>query len=99
MLKYFQTTSINKSKKYTPQFEKITKKYNLDLDGDWNKMSLPHQGRHPYAYHDYVLDSMKKYDSIAKGDQKKFLSLYEQTKTEIANNPEMLYKNYWKKRR
>lgn len=45
------------------------------------------------------LDSMKKYDSIAKGDQKKFLSLYEQTKTEIANNPEMLYKNYWKKRR
>ena len=56
-------------------------------------MSLPHQGRHPYAYHDYVLDRMKKYDSIAKGDQKKFLSLYEQTKTEIANNPEMLYKN------
>ena len=91
--------ATNKSKKYTPQFEKITKKYNLDLDGDWNKMSLPHQGRHPYAYHDYVLDSMKKYDSIAKGDQKKFLSLYEQTKTEIANNPEMLYKNYWKKRR
>ena len=91
--------ATNKSKKYTPQFEKITKKYNLDLDGDWNKMSLPHQGRHLYAYHDYVLDSMKKYDSIAKGDQKKFLSLYEQTKTEIANNPEMLYKNYWKKRR
>ena len=41
----------------------------------------------------------KENQEVAKGDQKKFLSLYEQTKTEIANNPEMLYKNYWKKRR
>ena len=87
----------NKSKKYTSQFESITKKYGLDLDGDWNKQSMPHQGRHPYAYHDYVLDNMQKFDRIANGDKTKFLKLYDQMKQKIINNPEMLYKDYWKK--
>ena len=79
----------NKSKKYTSQFESITKKYGLDLDGDWNKQSMPHQGRHPYAYHDYVLDNMQKFDRIANGDKTKFLKLYDQMKQKIINNPEM----------
>ena len=87
----------NKSKKYTSQFESITKKYGLDLDGDWNKQSMPHQGRHPYAYHDYVLDNMQKFDRIANGDKTKFLKLYDQMKQKIINNPQMLYKDYWKK--
>ena len=87
----------NKSKKYTSQFESITKKYGLDLDGDWNKQSMPHQGRHPYAYHDYVLDNMQKFDRVANGDKTKFLKLYDQMKQKIINNPEMLYKDYWKK--
>ena len=87
----------NKSKKYTSQFESITKKYGLDLDGDWNKQSMPHQGRHPYAYHDYVLDNIQKFDRIANGDKTKFLKLYDQMKQKIINNPEMLYKDYWKK--
>ena len=46
--------ATNKSKKYTSQFENITKKYGLDLDDDWNKALMPHQGRHPYAYHDML---------------------------------------------
>ena len=87
----------NKSKKYTSQFESITKKYGLDLDGDWNKQSMPHQGRYPYAYHDYVLDNMQKFDRIANGDKTKFLKLYDQMKQKIVNNPEMLYKDYWNK--
>ena len=87
----------NKSKKYTSQFESITKKYGLDLGGDWNKQSMPHQGRHPYAYHDYVLDNMQKFDRIANGDKTKFLKLYDQMKQKIVNNPEMLYKDYWNK--
>ena len=89
--------ATNKSKKYTSQFESITKKYGLDLDGDWNKQSMPHQGRHPYAYHDYVLDNMQKFDRIANGDKTKFLKLYDQMKQKIINNPEMLYKDYWNK--
>ena len=89
--------ATNKSKKYTSQFENITKKYGLDLDDDWNKELMPHQGRHPYAYHDYVLDNIQKFDRIANGDKTKFLKLYDQMKRKIINNPGMLYKDYWKK--
>ena len=87
--------ATNKSKKYTSQFKNITQKYGLDLDGDWNKELMPHQGRHPYAYHDYVLDNMQKFNKIAKGDKTKFLKLYDQMKQKIISNPDMLYKYYW----
>lgn len=89
--------ATNKSKKYTGQFERIIKKYGLDLADDWNKELMPHQGRHPYAYHDYVLDNMQKFDRIANGDKIKFLKLYDQMKQKIITNPEMLYRDYWKK--
>lgn len=88
--------ATNKSKKYTPQMENITQKYGLDLDDEWNKELLPHQGRHPYAYHDYVLDKLSTYDRLAKGDREKFLKLYEGLKQEVRDNPDMLYKEYWR---
>ena len=87
--------ATNKSKKYTSQFEEITKKYDLDLDDEWNKESMPHQGRHPNAYHDYVLDNMKKIDEVANGNREDFVELFDQLKQEIINNPDMLYKEYW----
>ena len=88
--------ATNKSKKYTPQMESITKKYKLDLDDNWNKEILPHQGRHPYAYHDYVLDKLNTYDRLARGDSEKFLKLFEGLKKEVRDNPDMLYKDYWR---
>ena len=88
--------ATNKSKTYTPQIEKITKQYGLDLDEAWNKQLMPHQGRHPNAYHEYVLENLKQFDVISRGDKAKFLKLYEKMKQEIINNPEMLYKDYWK---
>lgn len=88
--------ATNKSKKYTKQFERIAKKYGLKLDDKWNKQLLPHQGRHPYEYHEYVLDSMRKIDAIAQGDTAKFLKLYDKMKQKIIKHLEMLYKNYWK---
>lgn len=56
--------ATNKSKTYTPQLEEIANRYELDLDDAWNKDLLPHQGRHPNAYHEYVLESMKQFDII-----------------------------------
>lgn len=89
--------ATNKSKTYTPKIEEITKKYNLDLDDDWNKELLPHQGRHPNAYHEYVIERLRTFDRVAKGDREKFLKLYEQLKQKVRENPEMLYKDYWRK--
>ncbi|NBJ71721.1 hypothetical protein D1839_20190 [Roseburia sp. 1XD42-34] len=88
--------ATNKSKKYTPKLEKITKKYGLDLDDDWNKELLPHQGRHPNAYHEFVLQRIIAFDKVAKGDKEKFLKLYEKLKEEVRKNPDMLYKDYWR---
>ena len=89
--------ATNKSKKYTPKIEEITKKYDLELDDDWNKELLPHQGRHPNAYHEYVLERLRTFDKVAKGDREKFLKLYEQLKQKVRENPDMLYKDYWRK--
>ena len=83
--------------KYTPQFKRITDKYGLDLDDDWNKIVIPHCGRHTNAYHDYVLAQMHKIDPVANGNTEAFLSEFESLKREIAANYDMLYSNYWKR--
>lgn len=57
---------------------------------------MPHQGRHPNEYHEYVLESMKQFDNIAQGDKNVFLKLYEKMKINITDNPDMLYKDYWR---
>ncbi len=88
--------ATNKSKTYTPQLDEIAKKYGLDLDDAWNKGWLPHQGRHPNAYHEYVLDSMKQFDDIAQGNKEIFLKLFDNLKSNVKSNPAMLYKDYWK---
>ena len=88
--------ATNKSKTYTPQLEEIANRYELDLNDAWNKDLLPHQGRHPNAYHEYVLDSMKQFDNIAQGDKDIFLKLFDNLKNNVKSKPDMLYKDYWK---
>lgn len=88
--------ATNKNSTYTKQFEAITQKYGLNLDDTWNKELLPHQGKHPSVYHEYVLDLMEQIDQIAQGDKKVFLQLYEElVKDTIRKNPKMLYSEYW----
>lgn len=88
----------NKHKtKYAKEFEKILDKYGLNLNGDWNKKLLPHQGRHPNEYHDYMLEQVRRIDEIARGDKNKFLELFEELKEEVSSTPEMLYKDFWRK--
>ena len=90
--------ATNKNKRYTHQLKEIADKYGLDLNGDWNKAPMPHQGRHPNAYHRYVLNNMQRYDRMANGNKAKFLELYERMKQKIKANPDILRKNYWKGR-
>lgn len=40
---------------------------------------------------------MRHYDIVAQGDKDVFLKLYEQMKIEITDNPDMLYKDYWRR--
>jgi hypothetical protein len=91
--------ATNKNSQYTEKMAKIADKYGLKLDGKdagWNMESLPHQGRHPNAYHDFVLDGMKKADAEAEGSVDKFKALFEKyVKEPVRNNPELLRKSGW----
>lgn len=87
--------ATDKSKKFTPEFKKITDKYNLNLDDDWNKVELPHKGRHPNNYHDFILDSTKTLDKAANGATDMFLKGFNKIKEQVKNTPEMLRKAFW----
>lgn len=89
--------ATNKNKFYTPRMADIAKRYNLDLDGDWNKEILPHRGRHPNRYHDFVLRGMRRAAREAGGDQEKFLELFEKyIKGPVRLNPDLLRKHGWR---
>jgi len=90
--------ATNKSKKYTKHFKRIADKFKLNLNGSWNKEALPHRGRHPYKYHEWVLTEMKDASKAAGKSKKKFLKLFEENvKKEVRKNPELLRKSGWEK--
>jgi hypothetical protein len=87
----------NKNMRFTPEMEKTLRKYELDLKGSWNREKLPHVGRHPNEYHQWVLDNINSIDNTPQMNQREFLIQFDiRVKQPIRNNPEMLYKNYWK---
>jgi len=88
--------ATNKSKIYAPLMEKIAKKFGLGLDEAWNKESLPHQGRHPYDYHKFVLKGMEKAAKESGGCAEKFKELFEKyVKKPVRDNPDLLRKKGW----
>ena len=88
--------ATNKNKNYTPQMKSIADGYGLKLNGNWNKEVLPHLGRHPNDYHDFVLKGMRQAARGAGPDQTKFLDLYEKlVKAPVRQNPDMLRKFGW----
>jgi RHS repeat-associated protein len=88
--------ATNKNKFYTPQMESIAKVFNLDLDGSWNKALLPHLGRHPNKYHEFVLKGMKDAHNLSSGNQDEFLRLFDQfVKQPVLLNPNLLRNSGW----
>ncbi len=88
--------ATNKHSHFTREFENTIGKYNLDLDGDWNKEVMHHLGRHPDVYHQFVLSGMQRAAEEAGNDTKLFLKLYnEYVKKVVINNPLLLRKAGW----
>jgi hypothetical protein len=57
------------------------------------------RGRHPDAYHEWVLKEIREIDKKAKGNREVFLKLFEQrVKQKVRANPAMLRKSYWEVR-
>jgi hypothetical protein len=88
--------ATNKHSRFTKQMEAIAEKYGLDLNGGWNKAAMPHLGRHPNEYHEFVLQGMQKAATEAGGDQAKFLQLFDRyVKQPVLQNPNLLRKSGW----
>jgi len=90
--------ATNKNGTYTKMFGAIVERYGLKLDEEWNKELLPHQGRHPNAYHEFVLEKLREIDNQTEGDVRQFKLLFEQeVRRVVRDNPDMLYSRYWRK--
>lgn len=57
---------------------------------------MPHLGRHPHLYHDFVLDGMKQAAKKAGGNRELFLQFFnENVIQKIIDNPQLLRKSGW----
>ncbi len=83
--------------RWTPLFREITDDYDLSLDGSWNKIEIPHRGRHPNEYHEWVHERIQAIDRIAQGDRDTFLRLFDEEVVQVVQDtPEMLRREYWR---
>ena len=88
--------ATNKHSTYTKQMAEIANKYDLRLSGKWNQELMPHLGRHPNLYHDFVLDGMRKAAAEAGPSSARFLQLFDQyVKQPVMTNPNLLRKSGW----
>lgn len=84
------------NKRYTQHFRDITDPLGLDLNDSWNKALLPHQGRHPFEYHKFVLHNMNEINNIKNLTPELFIKEFNsRVINPVTKNPDMLYKNYW----
>jgi len=87
----------NKSSRWTKPMEEIAGKYGLDLDGAWNKVAMPHSGRHANAYHEWVLGQLEYINTQAKGNKDEFLRLFDELiKKPVLENPDMVGRDFWR---
>ena len=76
--------------------KEIADEHGLELDDVWNKEMLPHQGRHPSAYHEFVLEGMRTASRDAGGNTDEFLRLFDTyVKEPVRQNPQLLRKEGW----
>jgi hypothetical protein len=88
--------ATNKHSTWTPKMEQIAKQFGLNLDDAWNKAALPHLGRHPEAYHQFVYEGMRRAALEANGNATKFIELFDNyVKQPIIQNPSLLRKYGW----
>lgn len=89
--------ATNKHSLYTQKMDKIAAKFKLSLNGEWNQKLMPHLGRHPHTYHEFVLDGMQRAAYQAGSSQSKFLQYFNQYVIDpVIKNPELLRKSGWK---
>lgn len=83
-----------KNKTYSPQYRSITDKYGINLK-NWNVniVNVPHKGRHPHTYHQFIMDRLQMIDNMSTGNSKKFQKYFKKYIIDpIVNDPDILYR-------
>lgn len=83
----------NKGRYWPDVMKQITDKHKLDLNGSWNKVSLPgHSGSHTEWYHQWVYKKLQEIDAVAEGDRDLFWELFNSlVKEPVLENPRLPY--------
>jgi len=53
--------------------EELASHYGLDLNDAWNVELLPHKGRHPNEYHDWILNRMREIEMTPGMNRERFI--------------------------
>jgi hypothetical protein len=102
--------ATDKTGSWLVQFQAIASQYGLDVSdpsGQWNLFNMPHQGAHPWNYHNWVYQNMvladeaawAQYPDQADLDLRKavFLDLFDKWVVEVAlHDPTITRAGYWK---
>ena len=71
--------------------------YGLDLNGSWTIRLMSHIGRHPNAYHDWILNNIYSINKIPNINTEIFLKEFNKRIVQpVLEHPEMLNKAFWK---
>jgi hypothetical protein len=88
--------ATDKHKRWAPMMKEIADQYGLSLNGSWNKARMPHLGRHPELYHNFVYRQMERATREAGTNRSLFLQKYDlYVKQPVLDNPELLRKSGW----
>jgi hypothetical protein len=102
--------ATDKTGSWLVQFQAIASQYGLDVSdpsGQWNLFNMPHQGAHPWNYHNWVYQNMvladeaawAQYPDQADLDLRKavFLDLFDKWVVEVVlHDPTITRAGYWK---
>ncbi|MEQ1607092.1 MAG: RHS repeat-associated core domain-containing protein [Pyrinomonadaceae bacterium] len=85
-----------RNQRFTPEMAEIANDFGLSLKGSWNTQTLPHLGRHPNAYHEFVLTGMQNARNGANGSQAEFIRLFDlYVRQPVIQNPQLLRRAGW----
>jgi hypothetical protein len=89
----------------TAMMAEVAGKVGLDLDDEWNMITVPHEGRHPPEYHAYVLGTMQHIaEEVAAlppdSARVEFLRQFQELIADgVREDPQMLRRAAWRDRR
>lgn len=86
---------------YGSEFQEVLDEYQLNLNvksTTWNVFTIPHQGRHPKEYHDWVMENFRNAaKSAGVGNTQEFLRLFNRWVVDkVTADPTIVRVDYWK---